>query len=717
MKQVLVKSGTIMVAEVPAPLAGPREILVQVAHSCISPGTEIAGLSISALPLYRRALKQPQHVKRVLEMARNNGLKHTLERVRGQLIAGSPTGYSAAGKVVAVGSEVIEFRPGDRVACAGAGIANHAEVINVPVNLAVKVPEGIGTEQACTVTLGSIAMQGVRRAQPTLGEIFVVIGLGILGQITAQLLKIAGCRVLGVDPDPERVRLALENGMDCGLDPTAEDYVDRAHRLSNGFGADAAIVTAASSSDQIISDAMQSCRKKGRVVLVGDVGLNLKRTDFYIKELDFLISSSYGPGRYDPLYEDGGQDYPIAYVRWTENRNMEAYLQLIADGRMHLKSLIREPFEIDRAAEAYDALKRESEKPLVVVLRYPDRSEALDRVVMRRTVESPKNRIRVAVAGAGGFAQGTHLPNLAALRDRYSLRAVMSRTGSNAKAIADQYQAAYSTTEYEAILADPDVDLIIIATRHDLHARLVLDGLRAGKHVFVEKPLSINTQQLDEVEQAASVGKSLLMTGFNRRFAPAIRYATIVLAKRTTPIVVNYRMNAGFVSREHWVHGPEGGGRNIGEACHIYDLFNYLTASRVHSIQAASIDPSGKQWHRNDNFVTTIRYEDGSLCSLTYTALGNRSFPKERMEIFADGKVFSLDDYKLLTISGGKHKGWRSVTSDKGQFQELVALGDALQNGTEWPISLEDQVQATRTSFEIERQISAAFQIRMVAQG
>jgi predicted dehydrogenase/threonine dehydrogenase-like Zn-dependent dehydrogenase len=717
MKQVLVKSGTIVVAEVPAPVAGPREILVQVAHSCISPGTEMAGLSVSAFPLYRRALRQPQHVKRALEMARNNGLKHTFERIRGNLIAGSPTGYSAAGKVIAVGSEVIEFRPGDHVAAAGAGIANHAEVINVPVNLAVKVPEGLGTEQACTVTLGAIAMQGVRRAQPTLGEIFVVIGLGILGQITAQLLKISGCRVLGVDPDPERVQLALENGIDWGLDPLSEDYVDRAHRLSGGFGADAAIITAASTSDQIVSDAMQSCRKKGRVVLVGDVGLNLKRTDFYSKELDFLISSSYGPGRYDPLYEDGGQDYPIAYVRWTENRNMEAYLQLIADGRMRLKPLIREPFEIDRAAEAYETLKQESEKPLVVVLRYPYRSEALDRVVVRRTVESPKTRIRVALAGAGGFAQGTHLPTLAALRDRYSLRAVMSRTGSNAKAIADQYQAAYSTTEYEAILSDPDVDLIIITTRHDLHARMVRDGLRAGKHVFVEKPLSINTQQLDEIEQAASEGKSLLMTGFNRRFAPAIRCAMTVLAKRTTPIVVNYRMNAGFLSREHWVHGPEGGGRNIGEACHIYDLFNYLTRSRVHSIQAASIDPPGKQWNRNDNFVTTIHYEDGSLCSLTYTALGNSSFPKERMEIFADGKVFSLDDYKELTISGGKLKGWRSVTSDKGHFHELTALGEALQNGTEWPISLEDQVQATRTSFEVERQISPAFQIRLAAQG
>jgi predicted dehydrogenase len=308
------------------------------------------------------------------------------------------------------------------------------------------------------------------------------------------------------------------------------------------------------------------------------------------------------------------------------------------------------------------------------------------------------------------------LPNLAALRDRYSLHAVMSRTGSNAKAIADQYQAAYSTTEYEAILSDPDVDLIIIATRHDLHAQMVVGGLRAGKHVFVEKPLSISAQQLDEVEQAASEGKSLLLTGFNRRFAPAIRCAMTVLSKRTTPLVVNYRMNAGFLPREHWVHGPEGGGRNIGEACHIYDLFNYFTRSRVHSIQAASIDPPGKQWNRNDNFIATICYEDGSLCSLTYTALGNSLFPKERMEIFADGKVFSLDDFKVLTISGGKDKGWSSATSDKGQFHELECLGDAIQNGTDWPISLEDQIQATRTSFEVERQISPAFQFQLAAK-
>lgn len=322
MKQVLVRGGSVLVQDVPTPLVSPKSILVRVRHSCISAGTEMAGVRMSGLPLYRRALKQPHHVKRVLQMMRDQGIKRVYDRVTGQLEAGLPTGYSAAGDVIAVGSEVEGFRPGDRVACAGAGVANHAEVIDVPVNLAVKIPEGVATDQACTVTLGAIAMQGVRRCNPTLGETVVVLGLGLLGQITAQLLSANGCRVIGTDPDPDRVRIARQGGMDVGLVPGNENVVDSIHRLTDGMGADAAIITAATSSHDVISQAMQCCRKKGRVVLVGDVGLNLDRNDLYKKELDFLISSSYGPGRYDPLYEEGGQDYPLAYVRWTENRNI-----------------------------------------------------------------------------------------------------------------------------------------------------------------------------------------------------------------------------------------------------------------------------------------------------------------------------------------------------------------------------------------------------------
>jgi predicted dehydrogenase/threonine dehydrogenase-like Zn-dependent dehydrogenase len=710
MKQVVIQGGGVLVQDVPAPCVSPKNILVRVKHSCISVGTEMAGVANSGLPIYRRALKQPEHAKKVLDMMRDQGVKRTLDRVLGKLAAGLPTGYSAAGEVVEVGCEVAGFRVGDMVACAGAGIANHADYIDVPVNLAVKVPSQIGTEWAATVTLGAIAMQGVRRANPTLGEAVVVVGLGVLGQLTAQFLKVNGCRVIGVDIDPKRIELALENGMDFGLDPSTESYIDRVHRLTDGFGADAVVVTAANASDEIISQAMQACRKKGRVVLVGDVGLDIKRSDMYKKELDFLISCSYGPGRYDSSYEEGGQDYPLPYVRWTENRNMETYLHLLANGQVKLNNLSKARFPIEEAPAAYESLKSGSDRPLMVILEYPNTEAVPSRTVQLRSTSSKEKTVRVALAGAGNFAAGMHLPNMVKLRDRFTLRGVMSRTGSNARGIANQFQASYATTDFDEILSDPDVDLVLIATRHDLHGSMVMRALHAGKHVFVEKPLTLNPADLDEIAAfyRSQCNPPLLMTGYNRRFSLPLQRAREVLKNRATPMIVNYRMNAGYIPLEHWVHTAEGGGRNLGEACHIYDLFNFLTGSKLHKVTAAAIAPSSKQYVRNDNFIATIEYSDGSLCSLTYTALGDKLHPKEMMEIFADGKVISLRDYKALTIAGGKHKGWESMTQQKGQLQELEALADCLLKQNNWPISLEDQLQTSRISFEVERQITAA---------
>lgn len=706
MKQVFIKDGTVQVEEVGAPLVGEKGLLVKVRYSCISTGTELSAVVNSGMSLYRRAMKQPDQVRRVVRMMQEQGVRRTLDRVQGKLSAGSPSGYSAAGEVVAVGSSVEEFSVGDRVACAGAGIANHAEVISVPVNLAVKVPANLGLDEACTVTLGSIAMQGVRRAQPTLGETIVVVGLGVLGQIAAQLLSTSGCHVIGVDTDQNRINMALENGLKYGINAGNDDYVSFAKKVTDGFGADAVLITAASPSDQIVSDAANACRKKGRVVLVGDVGLHLKRADFYAKELDFLVSCSYGPGRYDPVYEEQGLDYPQAFVRWTENRNMDSYLRLIGDGKLRLKNLIGSPYLIDEAAKAYADLRRTEQRPVIAVLSYPDRAEALRSVVVHRAAERSE-RIRVGLIGAGSFAQGMHLPNMVKLRKDFQLHCVATRTGSTAKAISDQYGAAFSTTDYEKVLGSAEVDLVLIATRHDLHARIVLDALQAGKNVLVEKPLVLTDEELtgisDFFENRNSV--PLLCTGFNRRFSPAIRRVKDLLRNSTTPLVVNYRMNAGYIPLSHWVHGPEGGGRNIGEACHIYDLFNFLTETEVRDVRALSITPRGKQWSRNDNFVAIISYEDGSVCTLTYTAQGNSSFPKEQMEVFADGTVISMSDFKSVSIAGAKRSGWKSDTAQKGQFEELQAVADTLRRGAQWPISLEQQIQATRISFDVEKQI------------
>lgn len=713
MKQVLIRGGRAVVSDVPTPQVSAKNILVQVAHSCISVGTEMAGVRMSGMPLYQRALKQPENVRRVVEMVRNEGVTRTLDRVRGKLAAGAATGYSAAGYVLAVGDEVTGFAIGDRVACAGAGVANHAEVIDVPVNLAVRLPAEVDTATGSTVTLGAIAMQGVRRAAPTLGETIVVIGLGVLGQLTAQILSANGCRVIGVDLDPARVELARNAGMATGINPAVESYVERVNIETQGVGADAVIITAATDSHQVVNDAMQACRKKGRVVLVGDVGLNLNRANFYPKELDFLISTSYGPGRYDAAYEEGGHDYPVAYVRWTENRNMQAYIDLLARRRVVLDGFLRDALPIERAGEAYEALQGD-DRPLMMLLSYPLRESAgAERRIELRPAESRKaaGRIRVALAGASSFAQAVHLPNMVRLREDFELRAVMSRTGANARAVATQHGAGYCTTDYEEILADDDVDLVMIANRHDLHGSMALRALRAGKHVFVEKPLTLYPDELDEIEAFFQSGQDapMLMVGFNRRFSPPVRRICEVLGSRATPLMANYRMNAGYIPPDSWLHGPEGGGRNLGEACHIYDLFNALCrGSAVAEVHAASIDPPGARWARNDNFTATLKYQDGSVCTLTYTALGDRSFPKEQMDIFADGKVFSLDDYKAVRIYGGRHKGWTSKSPQKGQFEELQALADTLLRGKDWPIPLDEQLAATRVALEVERQISAA---------
>lgn len=707
MKQLLVRSGKVFLQEVPAPVVGPKNVLVRVERSCVSVGTEMAGIKMSGLPLYRRALKQPHHVKRVVQLMRDQGIARIYKQVKGKLDAGLPTGYSAAGTIVAVGSEVGGLAVGDRVACAGAGIANHAEIIDVPVNLCAPIPGQLSFDAAATVTLGAIAMQGVRRAQPTLGETVVVIGLGILGQITAQLLSANGCRVIGTDVDPSRIATALENGLDVGINPKDGNLVERVVKLTDGHGADAVVITAASASSDILAEAFQSCRKKARVVIVGDVGLNMARNDIYAKELDVLISCSYGPGRYDQVYEEEGADYPLPYVRWTENRNMGEYLRLLASGRVRLDNMIQEPFPIDQAEEAYGRLSGEGQKPLLVLLKYPPR-EGAERAVLQVGKPAPiDGRIKMALVGAGGFAQGMHLPNLQKLSDQFDLRTVVSRTGLSARSAAERFGVATAATDFQTVLDDPQIDLVLIATRHDLHAEMTLAALKAGKHVFVEKPLSMTEEGLDAIEAfyAANPNGPLLMTGFNRRFAPAIVAAQATVKHRASPMIVNYRMNAGYIPSDHWVHGPHGGGRNIGEACHIYDLFNALTGSQPVDVHARTVVPASDYWRRDDNFVATIRYADGSVCTLTYTAMGAKSFPKERADIFVDGRALVLDDYKQLTVTGAKG-GWKGLTIEKGQLEELKALADAFKKQGDWPISLADQLSASRVSFAVEKQLT-----------
>lgn len=667
MKQVLMKQGAVYVEEVPPPTAEPGFKIVRVSHSCISTGTELSGMKQTAAPLWKRAVMEPDKVKKAFTMLATKGFSKTKSLIQGKLTSGTPSGYSAAGTILDTTH---------RVACAGAQFAHHAEIIQVPDNLIVPIPHTLSFAEASTVALGAIALQGVRRANPTLGETFVVIGLGFLGQVTAQLLQTNGCRVIGIDLDPNRLALAQNFGIE--------------NRLITDV--DGVIITAATPSSEVISTAFKLCRKKGRVVLVGDVGLNLKRSDFYQKELDFFISTSYGPGRYDDRYEEKGFDYPIGYVRWTENRNMEEYLRLLADKKLNIAPFIHSIFPVDQVASAYKTLAEVEPKPLLALLSYPDHAPL--ETVIPNPLSKPlsKSQIQIALIGAGGFAKEMHLPHLQSLKE-YNLRAVISRSGHNAKATAKQFEAAYSTTDYAQALKDPDVDAVLIATRHHLHATLTLEALRAGKHVLVEKPLALKASELQPILDfyAATPDAPLLLTGFNRRFSKSAQAIHQIVQKRTQPMILNYRMNAGFIPLEHWVHGEEGGGRNIGEACHIYDLFTYLTGSKVLRVEAQSIrSPT------NDNFIATLTFQDGSIASLTYTSLGSKDHPKELMEVYVEGKVLTLNDYKSF-----------SQIPEKGQKEELIAFAKAIQEGGPWPIPLWQQAQAMEIAFQVEKILCA----------
>jgi len=716
MKQVLIKKGKVVVEEVPAPIVKDNSLLVQVVYSCISTGTEISGVTSSGQSLLQRALKEPNKVKKALNLAKTQGIPKTISTIKNKSEVSSPTGYSCAGTVIDVGKNIKDIKIGDRVACAGAGYANHAEIVCVPRNLVVKVPENLDLREAASVTLGAIAMQGVRRAAPSLGERLAVIGLGLIGQLTVQILKVAGCRIMGIDLIKSRVELAQSLGMDYGITAEGNNLVSEVLKYTSGFGADATIITAATKSDEPVYQAMKMTRKKGKVVVVGAVGLHLQRSPFYEKEIDFLISCSYGPGRYDKDYEERGIDYPYAYVRWTENRNMQEYLKLLSENKINFKALISKEYSIEEASKAYESLKSES-RPLGVLLKYKESPETFSQKLTRKMVIGSRltshvsrlTPINVALIGAGNFAKAVHLPNLKKLSNFYNIYAIVSNTGSNAKETAKRFGANYCTTDYQEVLQDKNVDMVLICTRHNLHAKITIDALKAGKHVFVEKPLCLNQSVLNEIIKVYNSTTPILMVGFNRRFSPFAAKVKEILRKRVNPIIVNYRVNAGYIPKDHWVHTEEGGGRIIGEACHMFDLLNFFTESEVEDISAYSVNPTTEQYLRNDNFVANIKYKDGSICTFTYTALGTKGLGKEYIEIFTEGKVLTIDDFKTLRIFGFKTKNMKLKVVQKGHLEELIEFAKCIRGESSLPIPIDQLVSASEISFEVEKKIAHGF--------
>jgi predicted dehydrogenase/threonine dehydrogenase-like Zn-dependent dehydrogenase len=712
MKQVLLQGGKTIVEEVPGPYTEAGQVLVQVAWSCLSPGTELAmAAATSAAGIVERLRSNPVALRRALGTLKDRGLRGFAAKAQEKLRSPAAAGYSCSGVVLEAGAAAEEFKPGERVACAGAGYANHAEFVVVPRNLVTRVPEGVSLEGAATVALGAIALQGVRRAQLSIGERVGVIGLGFLGQLTVQILKAAGCKVFGLDLEPARVVQAKSFGLDAAPD-AAVDPVETAKRFSEGHGLDAVLLTAATKSDEPLLLAMQMTRRKGRIVVVGDVGLAARREAMYAKELDLLIATSYGPGRYDPAYEEAGIDYPYAYVRWTENRNMQSYLELIAAGRVTPGPLIARRLPVTEASEAYRILKEEKPRPYTVLLEYPSTAEAP--VARQLTLTAPvpvkAGVIRLGLLGAGSFARGMHIPNLREMPDRFRIEAIVSRHGPTALATARQAKARTAGTDYNEALRDPGVDAVMIATRHHLHAKMVEDALRAGKHVFVEKPLAINQEELERLVglvnelYVSPSGCPAVFVGFNRRYSSYAVRLREILAQRSTPINLSYRMNAGYLPPDHWTQGPEGGGRALGEACHIFDLFRFLTGSFAVDVSATGIRSPRQDVAATDNFTATIRYADGSVCTLLYTAQGGKELAKEAFELHVDGRSFVVDDYRTLTGFGTADQ-LRTKTQEKGHHEELIAFHNAITGALDRRALWDEAVEVTRMTLEVDRQV------------
>ena len=716
MKQILqnYKTGELTVADVPAPVAQRGRVLVRAARSLISAGTERAAVELGQKSLVGKAKERPDLVRQVIRKARQDGLANTVNAVRAKLDASNALGYSAAGVVVEVGEGVTEFRAGDRVACAGAGFASHAEVLSVPKNLCARLPDAVDFEAGAFGTLGAIALQGVRLAEPTLGEAVVVVGLGLLGQLTVQLLKANGCRVFGVDLDASKIELARRLGAEDGATTGAGDVRRAVTEWSRGRGADAVLITAATPSDAPVELAGEISRLKGRVVAVGLVGLNVPRKTFYERELTLKISMSYGPGRYDPEYEERGHDYPFSYVRWTEGRNLEAFLDLVAAGSVKVGPLVSHRFPIEEGERAYRLITGETGEPYLGVLLSYDIERELETGVERRTrarqnatpasAREKAGRVRLGLVGAGSYAQKFLLPNFRA--NQVEFCSVATASGVSARDIGQKYDFARFASGADAVVDDPEVNLVVIATRHDSHAALARRALEAGKHVFVEKPLALNDEELDAVLGAATGAPGRLTVGFNRRFSALARAAREFFGARRFPLSISYRVNASRIPREHWVQDPqEGGGRIIGEVCHFVDLMTYLTGAAPVRVYAERVESRDRQLVEDDNVFVTLRFADGSNGSIAYLAEGDRALPKERVEIFGGGKSFVLEDFRHASLyANGREKKISLRGQDKGQAEEVRAVCAAVLSGSDHApalIPLDELAAATRATFRI----------------
>ncbi|MDQ3744854.1 MAG: Gfo/Idh/MocA family oxidoreductase [Acidobacteriota bacterium] len=731
MKQLLqnLKTGEGVVADVPAPVAQRGRVIVRAAASLVSAGTERAFVELGRKSLLGKARERPELVRKVVEKVKTEGLLNTLQAVREKLDESHALGYSAAGLVVEVGEGVKEFQAGDRVTCAGTGYATHAELLSVPQNLCVRLPEGVDFESAAFSTLGAVALQGVRLAEPTLGEAFVVIGLGLLGQLAAQLLKANGCRVFGVDLDASKVELARRLGMDdgCVAGPEVKEAV---LRWSRGRGADAVVITAATASDEPVQLAGEVSRLKGRVVAVGLVGMNVPRQIYFERELTLRVSMSYGPGRYDPEYEERGHDYPLPYVRWTEGRNLEAFLDMLAAGRVQTAPLVTHRFPIEESDRAYKLISGDAGEPYLAVVISYDTERELERHVInqsqkskvksqkfesRSSVPARASAVRVGLVGAGDYARRILLPHFKA--NGVEFVSIATAAGVTARDVGERYGFARFVSGADEVITDESVNLCVIATRHDSHSELARRALARGLDVFVEKPLALNDEELDAVLEEAARSRARLTVGFNRRFSPHARAAREFFADRRAPLSILYRVNAGRVPRSHWTQDArEGGGRIVGQVCHFVDFMHFLTGSTAVRVYAEPISSDDRQAVDADSLFVTLRFADGSNGTVAHLAEGDTALPKERIEMFGAGRSFVIEDFRsAAAYRNGRETRTRLRAQDKGQREEVHAVCTALLEGRPAPIPLDELAATTRATFRIVESLRTGEPVRVIS--
>lgn len=703
MKQVVqnFKTGELKIEELPAPALRPGGVLVRTTYSLISAGTERTTVATAQSSLIGKARQRPDLVKQVLDSMRREGFRNTYEKVMSRLSTVKALGYSSSGTIIEVGEGVTGLRVGDRVACAGVGYASHAEINYVPTNLCVPLPDNVSLDQAAYTTLGAIAMQGIRQAHPQFGESIVVVGLGLVGQLTVQILVAAGCRVFGIDLDANAVELAKKSGAHEAV-LRNEDVHKAIDAFTNGRGADSIILTAGTSSNDPVKLAGEIARDRARVVVVGAVKMDIPRENYFAKELELCLSRSYGPGRYDPQYEEKGIDYPIGYVRWTEKRNMEEFIRLISEGKINTDMLTTHDFPVEKAATAYDViLGKTGERCCGVLLKYPVNGEVGGRILTKfgqnGQANKPKDKVGIGFIGAGNFATASLLPHLR--NDaKVHLTGIANSTGVSAKNTAERFRFGYCAGTATEVINDKNTDCIFIATRHNLHAPVTIQALKAGRSVFVEKPLCITEQELRDIVDAYQAAKTAaVLVGFNRRFSPIAEQIKKSLGRKTTPFSLIYRVNAGFIPKDSWIQDPiQGGGRIIGEVCHFIDLMQYFTDADPVRVFAESVTSGSEKETDEDSVAISLKFSDGSIGTVHYLAIGDKSFPKERLELFGNGMVAVLDDFKTGTITyQGNTSKLGSGTQDKGHKEEMNRFVATLAKDGSSPISFRSIVATT----------------------